>query len=120
MQDEKKKFVHDVGIGQVTPIDTLESSIRFTKFADDLHHLQSRIMAHGSRVFTQLPRLAKFQMLHQALFCAFRGVPGLHEQRKEVEQSGDSHHRRIALHILFHIVHDLVGLGNVLVGNGST
>ena len=41
VQDEKEKFVHDVGIGQVTPIDTLESRIRFTKFADDLHHLQS-------------------------------------------------------------------------------
>ena len=48
MEDIKEKFVHDVSIRQVATIDTLETSIGLTQFADNPHRLQGCIIAHGS------------------------------------------------------------------------
>ena len=115
MEDIKEQFVHDVSIGQVASVDSLETSIGFSQFSDNPHRLQGCIIAHGSSVFAQLPILAQVKLHHHASFCPVWRVICQHQLGKEIEEHRHCCNWRIGFRILVKIEDDFIDFRHILI-----
>ena len=120
MKNIENEFVHDVGIRQIASIDTLEAGIRLTQFPDDLHHLERRVLPHGSRIFTKLPGLTQVELCHQPLLRLLWRIICQHQLGEEIEEHRHSGNRCIGFRILVEIEDDFVHLHHILIGNSRT